>query len=255
MSDEVIVTRHDAVAIVTMNRPTKRNALGTELYPLLAKRLAELQDDSTVRALVLTGGEHFCAGGDLADLKLPGLEMRRAMHVGHGIVRALVGGRLPAVAAVQGCAYGAGFSMAIACDFVVADETAVFCAAFGRVGLVPDYGLLWTLPQRLSIAKTREIVMFCEPIRAAEAQQLGLVDRLVEPNNALESATRMAERLAAASPGSLAATKAVLSRLPMNLDTLLAWEADMQTLLLNSADFAEGVQSLQERRAADFKGQ
>src|SRR5271165_1242887 len=253
-SDAVLLERRGAVAIITMNRPHKRNALAVELYSLLSKTVNDLQDDPSVRAIVLCGGRHFCVGGDLGSFDVPTLELRTAMQVGQRIVRALIGGRLPAVAAVEGNAYGAGFSLALACDFVVADDSATFCAAFGRVALMPDYGLLWTLPQRVGIVKAREMVMFCEVLSATQAHELGLVDRLVAPGTVLESAVGLAERLAAAPPGAIATTKSVLARGPLTLDILLAWEADTQTLLIGSDDAKEGIQAFRQRRNPEFKG-
>src|SRR3546814_12268974 len=92
----------------------------------------------------------------------------------------LSGGRLPVVAAVQGSAFGAGFSLAMACDFVVVDANSSFGAAFGRIGLTPDYGLMWSLPQRVGIGMTREILMFCDPVKGEQAKAIGLADRLAE---------------------------------------------------------------------------
>jgi len=243
------------VVVVSLNRPERRNALDEPLVAALAENLRVLQADLQVRALVLTGGENFCAGGDLALLNRPALQMRSAMNVGHGIVRALVGGRLPTVAAVRGSAYGAGFSMAMACDFVVADECSSFCAAFGRVGLTPDYGLLWTLPQRVSVGVAREIVMFCEAIPGKRAHAMGLVDHLAEPGRVEEFALQLAMRLAAVAPATVATTRSVLARQPLTLDTVLAWEADTQTLLTRTDDFAEGLRAFREKRAAAFRGE
>lgn len=255
MSEEpVLVERRDDVAIVTLNRPRRRNALDAVLPAALARVLAALQDDTGVRALVLDGGTHFCAGGDLGALDDPALAMRQAMQVGHRAIRTLAGGRLPVVAAVQGNAYGAGFSLAMACDFVVADPDTTFCAAFGRVGLQPDYGLLWSLPQRVGLGLARELVLFCEAIGGERAQQLGLVDRLVARGAVPDTALQLAQRLAALPPATVATTKSVLSRLPLSLDTMLAWEADTQALLVGTEDFREGVRAFSEKRAARFAG-
>ena len=254
MPELVSIARRGAVAIVTLNLPNKRNALGNELCTLLAQQLTAIQDDRSLRALVLSGGPQFCAGGDLDGMKNSALEMRRAMQVSHRIIQALTGGALPAVAAVEGKAYGAGFSLALACDFVIADANTSFCAAFGRVSLVPDFGLLWTLPQRVGIGRAREILMLCEPISGTQAHQCGLVDRLCDTGTVLDTAIGFAERLALQSPASIATTKAVLARLPLNLDTLLAWEADTQSLLLQSEDFQEGVRAFREKRSPRFSG-
>jgi 2-(1,2-epoxy-1,2-dihydrophenyl)acetyl-CoA isomerase len=254
MSETVLVERRGGVALLTMNLPTKRNALSTELLPVLLQRLTEVQDDPETRVIVLSGGRHFCAGGDLGGLDIPLLEMRRAMQIGQRVIRAVIGGQVPVIAAVEGNAFGAGFSLAMGCDFVVADEQTSFCAAFGRVGLTPDYGLLWTLPQRVGMGTAREIVMFCEPISGTRAHQIGLVDRLCETGKVLETAMSLAERLALAPPATLATTKSVLARLPLHLDTVLAWEADTQALLVHSEDFAEGVQAFQQKRPPRFRG-
>lgn len=255
MASIVLSERRGPVAIVTLNRPERRNALNAALVSALSETLRELEADRQIRALVLSGGEQFCAGGDLDSLNLPALQMREAMTAGHGIVRALIAGRLPTVAAVRGNAYGAGFSLAMACDFVVADEQSSFCAAFGRVGLTPDYGLLWTLPQKVPLGVAREIVMLCEPINGARARELGLADRLASSGAVDQMALQLAERLAAVAPATITTTRAVLARQPLTLDTVLAWEADTQTLLTGSSDFAEGLSAFRAKRPPEFRGE
>jgi enoyl-CoA hydratase/carnithine racemase len=157
MNALVEVERVGAVAVLGMNAPQKRNALDLPLAGALGDALTRIQEDGSVRAVVLTGGDHFCAGGDLSALDQGPLEMRRTMQHSHRIVKAIISGPAPVIAAVEGNAYGAGFSVAMACDFVVADENTVFCAAFSCFGLMPDYGLCWTLPQRVGIGTAREI--------------------------------------------------------------------------------------------------
>lgn len=254
MSEALSTTRHGNVVQITMNVPQKRNALTVPLYTGLAAELEGLRDDRSVRAIVLYGGRHFCAGGDLGGLNVSTLDMRRGMIHGHRIVRALTGGPWPVVAAVEGNAYGAGFSLALACDFVVADVNASFCAAFGRVGLTPDFGLMWTLPQRVGIGAAREILMLGEPVAGAKARQLGIVDRLCAQSAVLDTALELAGRLAAAPPGTITTTKASLARFPLQLDTMLAWEADTQSALVRSDDFSEGVRAFIDKRAPIFNG-
>ncbi|HEX8601959.1 MAG TPA: enoyl-CoA hydratase/isomerase family protein [Pseudoduganella sp.] len=255
MTEALLLERREGVAIITLNQPARRNALSAELYCGLEQHISRLQDDPGCRAIVLTGGRHFCAGGELDGLSSVGLEMRAAMRVGHRALRAIVAGRIPVIAAVEGAAFGAGLSLAAACDFIVADSQSKFGAVYGKVGLMPDWGALWTLPQRIGLPRARRMAMFAEVIGGAEAHAIGLADFLAEDGAVLDTALQRAQQLAAAAPGAIAATKACLARAPQSLDALLDWEADTQALLIGSADFAEGSAAFVGKRAPAFLGQ
>jgi len=254
MSEIVTLQRHGAVAVLTMCQAEKRNALSTELNDALTAQLAMIQSDHSVRSVVLTGGRHFCAGGSLDTLKTKGLAMRADMRQGHQLLRLINAGRVPVVAAVEGAAFGAGLSLAAICDFVVADSKTKFGAVYGKVGIMPDWGVLWVLPQRMGLGRTRELTMLSQIWGGREAKEAGLVDILAEDGQVLAKAMERAELLAQAAPGALSAAKAALARFPQSLDVMLDWEADTQALLIASDDFAEGRDSFFEKRAAKFSG-
>jgi len=253
MSTAVLLERQGALAILTLNLPEKRNALAAEVYLQLAEQLQTLQDDPSCRAVVLTGTGNFCAGGELDGLDTNPQSMRADMRQGHRVIRSIVTGRLPVVAAVQGAAFGAGLSLASACDFVVADPESLFGAVYGKVGVMPDWGVLWTLPQRIGLPRTRKMLMLSQVINGEQAHAIGLADELVEPNQTLLRAIDLATQLAEAAPGPLSATKSLIAR-SLNLDTLLDWEADTQALLIASEDFAEGREAFFAKRKPQFKG-
>jgi enoyl-CoA hydratase/carnithine racemase len=254
MNDVVKIDHREQVAIITLNQPDKRNALSPELCSALEESLRVLQDEPACRAIVLTGGKHFCAGGELDSLSPSALDMRAAMRAGHRILRHIRAGRVPVVAAVEGAAFGAGLSLAAVCDFVVADSQSKFGAVYGKVGLMPDWGALATLPQRMGLPRARRMAMFSEVLTGEAALAAGLVDFLADGGKVFEVALERAGQLAQAAPGAISATKATFARAPVPFDTLLDWEADTQSLLIGSSDFAEGRAAFFEKRAARFLG-
>jgi enoyl-CoA hydratase/carnithine racemase len=256
MADTVELRRDGAVAVLTLSVPDKRNALTVELRRRLIEALEDLDADASCRAVVLTGaGGTFCSGGDISTMAAGDpLGARHRLALAHRVVRLLVAGRKPVVAAVEGYAFGAGFSLATACDVVVAGAGAKFCASFGRIGLMPDLALLWTLPQRVGLGPAKELMMLCDVIDGAEAARLGAVDHVVEDGAALDAALEKARRLAAGPPLAIALTKAAFARAPADLETLLAIEADGQALLFQTADHAEARSAFFAKRQPVFEG-
>lgn len=261
MNDSALrVQIEGCVAILTLSAPERRNALSTAMRTELLAQLRLLGDSDDVRALVLTGAQgHFCSGGDVTEMAAPGqprdtVAGGRRLAILHDCIRLLTGGAKPVVAAVEGVAFGAGMSFAMACDWVVAAQDARFGAAFGKVGLMPDCGLLWTLPRRMGEPAARDLMITARVLDAAQAKALGMVDELVPTGQAVTAALRKCAEYAVVAPRSAAAVKSVLSRAPASLNDLLQMEADLQQSLRQSADHAEGRQAFKEKRPPVFTG-
>jgi enoyl-CoA hydratase/carnithine racemase len=252
-TDPVLVAREGALVTLTLNWPERRNALSLAMRHRLADALEEIEADRSVRAVILTGiGEHFCSGGDLAGMQIASIaEGRERMRQAHRLVRLMVHARFPIIAAVEGWCAGAGISLACAADHVIAGEGARFVASFGKVGLIPDLGLLHTLPARIGQARARELLLFGETADAARALAIGLVDRVVPAGRALAAAKERALLLSAQAPLTLALTKAALAA---GLDAALAREQDIQAGLYLTPDHAEGRAAFLEKRSPRFEG-
>ncbi|MEO5940318.1 MAG: enoyl-CoA hydratase-related protein [Candidatus Limnocylindrales bacterium] len=249
----------DAVATITLDRPDALNALTVSLKHELIAAFAQVAADDAVLAVVLTGaGRAFCAGQDLRERQEPDAtpladELRLRYNP---LIRAMVALPKPIVGAINGVAAGAGASLAFACDLRIAAEGASFLLAFGRVGLVPDSGATWLLPRLIGGAKAAELALLGDPLRAADAERLGLVVRVVPADRLAAEAQALAERLAAGAPQALALTKQALSqRWAATLDEQLETEAVLQGEAGATADHAEGVASFVERRPPRFTGE
>ncbi len=248
---------HGDVVVLTLDAPQRRNALSPEMRLRLRERLHAAMHAPTVRAIVLTGAQGcFSAGGDVRQMaeSPPPLVARQRLQVLHDIVRDIVGGDKPVLAAVEGQAFGAGLSLAAACDHVTAAEGASFCAVFGRIGLVADCGLLWTLPQRAGWGATRDLLLTARVVGAAEAAAIGLIDQLVPAGTALQAALKQAAAYGAVGPLALAATKSALARRPSSLEEALAIEADLQASLRVSEDHRQACDAFLAKRKATMSG-
>ncbi|WP_411129762.1 enoyl-CoA hydratase family protein [Streptomyces sp. x-19] len=256
------VTTQDGVATVTLARPEKLNALTFAAYADLRDLLAELSRERSVRALVLAGeGRGFCSGGDVEEIIGVTLGMDTAQLLDFNrmtgqVVRAIRECPFPVIAAVHGVAAGAGAVLALAADFRVADPSARFAFLFTRVGLSGgDMGAAYLLPRVIGLGHATRVLMLGDPVRAPEAERLGLISELAEEGRADERAAALARRLAEGPALAHAQTKALLTaELDMPLAAAVELDAATQALLMNSADYAEFHAAFTEKRPPKWQG-
>lgn len=244
----------DGLLVLTLDEPARRNPVGHESRRRLAAMLSEAESDPAVRAAVLTGaGGHFSAGGDIREQNTLGspIEARDRFAVMKDLIGRMVRFPKPLVAAVEGWAAGGGFALAAACEVVVASRRARFVSSFGKIGLIPDMGLMATLPARIGVAPSRRIFLNSMTIDAEEGHRLGLVDELTEEGEALERASAIARVAAAEAPLPRAFVKDFLAA---DVDRALEFEHQMQPILLFSADAEEGRAAFFEKRKPVFRG-
>lgn len=252
----LLFEKKDRIARISLNIPETKNALNLDLREELLSLLTGLRDDDAVHVVILTGtGTAFCAGGDLRTMEeVTPVAGRIRLKRGQRLIKSMVELEKPVIAAINGTAAGAGVSLALASDMVVASEEAKFFITFSRIGLIPDWGQYYFLPLRVGITKAKELMITGDPIDAAEAARIGLINRVV-PHDRLETEVySLAERLAHGPTQSYAMIKAALNRWPASLDTFLEMESTMQAVLFNSDDFKEGRRAFFEKRAPRFKG-
>ena len=246
----------DGVAILTLARPDKMNALNTQMRAEIthAVRAAE----GTARVLVMTGrGRAFCSGQDLGDrANVNDLNLERTLRDEYEpMLRAIFDCAIPTVAAVNGPAAGAGANLALACDVVIATELAVFLQAFTRIGLIPDAGGTYWLPRQMGVAKAMGAALFAEPVSARQASDWGMIWEAVPDETFAEHWAERARHLATG-PG-LAyrnVKRAIRGSFDNGLDEQLALEARLQGEAGHSRDFKEGVLAFLEKRPARFEG-
>jgi 2-(1,2-epoxy-1,2-dihydrophenyl)acetyl-CoA isomerase len=247
----VLVERIGATAVLTLNRPRHRNALSADLRSRFSELLAELADDDSVRAIVLTGaGGHFCAGGDVKAMSEAQagprdvFEGRQRMQRMHRWFEQLVDMEKPVIAAIDGVAYGAGLSLATASDYVLCSQAASFCAVFSRIGYVPDLGAMYLLPRAIGLQRAKELVFSARVVDATEAAAIGLVQCVV-PGGAeglRAAALELAARFHHAPIGAIGIAKSVMNRaFESDRQSVYAQEALAQSLCRESAFHQEAV--------------
>ncbi|SOZ14342.1 acyl-CoA hydratase, phenylacetic acid degradation [Cupriavidus taiwanensis] len=258
-SGPILLAWQGPVAIITLNRPDKLNSFTRAMHQALQQALDHVEAGGA-RALLLTGaGRGFCAGQDLADLDFAPGQMTDLGELidtwFNPLIRRLQALPLPVVAAVNGTAAGAGANLALACDMVLAARSASFIQAFVKIGLVPDSGGTWLLPQRIGMARALGLAMTGERLSAEEAETWGLVWQTMDDPLLPEQALALATHLAAQPTRALAAIKrAMYASATATLDAQLDLERDLQRELGQSADYAEGVNAFLAKRAPHFTG-
>ena len=260
----ILYSTEGGIARLTLSRPDKLNSFTGEMHAELRDALDSIQADGSVRVLVLSGaGRAFCAGQDLADPEMSALPAGRLADIGNVVennykplILRLQNLRVPTIAAVNGIAAGAGASVALACDLVVATKSASFLQAFSKVGLIPDTGGTWFLPQRVGMARAIGLAMLADKLPAEKAADWGLIWAAYEDAEFSVKVDAMAAQLAALPTKALVRTRqAMHAAAGHTLEQQLSFEGGFMRELGWSPDYAEGVAAFMEKRAPKFTGQ
>jgi 2-(1,2-epoxy-1,2-dihydrophenyl)acetyl-CoA isomerase len=254
----------DGVARLTLNRPDKMNSFNADMHAEVRDALDSIQTNAAVRVLVITGaGRGFCAGQDLADAEVrftpgetpPDLGDVVERHYKPLVMR-LSQLRVPTIAAVNGIAAGAGASFALACDMVVATQSASFVLPFSNIGLIPDTGCSWHLPQRIGQARAMGLALTGKKLPATQAAEWGMIWEAVEDAAFASSVNTLAAKLAAMPTKALVRTRQAMQLANTHtFEEHLTYEGTLMRELGKSADYVEGVSAFLEKRAPKFTGE
>jgi len=258
----IILDIKNAIATLTFNRPDRLNSFTVEMHSEVADAISKIEEDSAIRVLVITGaGRGFCAGQDLSDRAVaPSSEkpdLGESLENRYNpLIRKITGLKKPVICAVNGVAAGAGANIALACDIVIAKQSAKFIQSFANIGLVPDSGGTWNLPRLIGQARALGLALTGEPINAEKAMQWGMIWKAVEDDQFEAEVTQLAEKFSAAPTQGIAAIKKAIREAHIHsLDQQLDVERDMQRSLGKTHDYQEGVSAFMEKRDPQFTGQ
>jgi 2-(1,2-epoxy-1,2-dihydrophenyl)acetyl-CoA isomerase len=261
-NEQLIVDRDGSVATVRLNYPQRLNALSSTMTKELIVATRELGRDGEVRAVVITGeGRAFCSGADLGALQEPYLrgehpDLSPILRDGYNVLIPLIAEMpKPVIAAINGVAAGAGVSLALACDLRVASEAAWLSLAFVKIGLIPDSGACYFLPRVVGTARALELALLSDRVDAATALQMGLVNRVVPPDQLASEAHAVAQRLAEMPTVAIAMTKRLFRETSsLTLAEAMEREAEVQNEAAATDDHVEGVLAFLQKRPPNFTG-
>lgn len=246
----------DSIAVLTLSRPDVMNALNTQMRAEIAHAVTVAE--TSARVLVITGkGRAFCSGQDLGDRANAGdIDLERTLRDEYvPMLRAIFDCTIPTIAAVNGAAAGAGANLALACDVVIASESAVFLQAFTRIGLIPDAGGTYWLPRQVGVARAMGAALFAEPVSARQAADWGMIWESVPEDDFADHWYGQAAKLASGPTAAYARVKqAIRGSFENTLEEQLALEAHLQGESGKTRDFKEGVLAFLEKRPANYEG-
>jgi len=253
----ILVESRAGYRVITLNRPERLNALTLEMAEALIEALEAAEKDRTCRALLLTGaGRGFCAGQDLTEIaEASAAEIGDLLDAYNPLILKLRALPIPVICAVNGVAAGAGANLALACDIVLAAQSATFLQAFAKIGLIPDCGGTWLLPRLIGDPRARALSMLAEPVSAETAAAWGMIWRAVADEQLMREAEALAARLAAGPTAALGLVKQALDESAVNdLEDQLDLETELQEEAAENPDFAEGLRAFLEKRPPTFTG-
>lgn len=260
MNDTILAQRHENWVEITLNRPDRLNSFNDQMHLALRAALESARDDG-LRAVLLTGaGRGFCAGQDLGDRdpsKMDGPpDLGHTVRTYYGpLVRLIRSLKCPVICAVNGVAAGAGANLALACDMVIAADSAKFIQSFSKVGLIPDTGGSWHLPHLIGEARAKGLALTAQPLPAAQAAEWGLIWKSVPDADLMDETRALATQLANGPTLGLGLTKhCIQAAASQSLSDQLDLEADAMKTCGQSADYAEGVAAFLEKRSPRFTG-